>query len=155
MSLHSLKEIRKNTHTVKRYLAEVMPGEPRFTETYENYQLNSEAIHELGHYSDDTVIVAFSAEWCKDCHRNIPILHHISESTGIEVRVFGHLMRDAKNINRRWKIPPSPAAVEEFNVGKIPLIVILDAKGKQLGRIIENPPKDETLEDSILSILLS
>jgi len=155
MGLHQIEKIRDKAHTVQYYLSEVMHGQPKFSATYENYIPDDDTIRKLKGYSEDTVIVAFSAEWCKDCHRNIPILHHISEATGIDVRVFGHLMRDVKNNEQRWRIPPSPVEVEEFNVGKIPLIVIMNMQGKPLGRIVENPPEGKTLEETILNLLES
>ena len=155
MEHHNIEKIRNNTHTVQNYLAEVSVNQPKFIRTLSNYVLDKDVTGKLADYSDDIVIVAFSAEWCKDCHRNIPILHHISDTTGIEVRVFGHLMRDVKNKDKHWRIPPSPVEVEEFNVGKIPLIVILDMKGMQLGQLVENPPEGKTLEETMLKILES
>ena len=41
----------------------------------------------------------------------------------------------------------------EFNVFNIPYIAVLDAEGKELGAVIENPPEDETLEEALLAIL--
>ena len=99
------------------------------------------------------MIFAFSAEWCPDCYRNIPVLAKLEEETGLETRMFGHLMRDAKSPTRLWRIPPSPEEVEEFKVVKIPSMFILDKTGNKVGEIIENPPQGKTLEAAILAIL--
>ena len=79
-------------------------------------------------------------------------LNKISEFSGLEVRVFGHLMRSPLNSSERWKIPPSPPEVKEFNVKKIPLIVVLNKNGEKLGEIEENPPKGTSLEKALLQI---
>ena len=91
-------------------------------------------VKELKKRAKDYLIIVFSAEWCPDCMRNVPVLDLLAEATGIEVRVFGHIMRDAKSNTRKWAIPPSPPEVEEFNVVKIPLIVVLRRTGKNRER---------------------
>jgi thiol-disulfide isomerase/thioredoxin len=122
-------------------------------ERYESYRLENEVEIKLKYHNEKYRIYAFSAEWCPDCYQHIPILAHIQEKTGLKTRVFGHLMRDAKNPNKRWRIPPSPEEVELFEVVKIPSIYILDNQGKKAGEIIENPPMEKRLEDTILDIL--
>jgi thiol-disulfide isomerase/thioredoxin len=101
---------------------------------------------------DKYAVVAFSAEWCKDCAANIPVLARLSEATGLEVRIFGGLKRDTLSTERKWRIPPSPPEVETFHVEKIPLILIFDKKGNEVGRIIENP-LEPTVEGEILKII--
>ena len=62
-------------------------------------------------------------------------------------------MRDAKNPNKRWKVPPSPEEAELFDVVKIPSMYILDNQGNKMGEIIEHPPEGKTLEAAVLEIL--
>jgi hypothetical protein len=97
-------------------------------------------------------VVAFSAEWCKDCAVNIPVLALISEATGLEVRIFGGLKKDPLSHTRKWRIPPSPPEVEMFHVDKIPLIILFDKEGKEVGKIIENPREKPTLEEELIII---
>jgi RimJ/RimL family protein N-acetyltransferase len=85
--------------------------------------------------------------------RNVPVLELITAATGLEVRVFGHIMRDAKSNMRKWAVPKSPPEVEEFNVPKIPLIVILKKDGEKAGEIVENPPPGKTVEQALLDIM--
>ena len=153
MSIHNPEKIRNQTPNINEYLKEVSPENPNFKQKHDEYRIDKKITNKLSAYSNSTLIVVFSAEWCKDCHHNIPVLDHISDATGIEVRVFGHLMRDAKGSKRRWRIPPSPVEVDEFNVIKIPHIVILTQKGEIVGEIIENPPEGISLEKAILNIL--
>ena len=99
------------------------------------------------------MVVVFSAEWCKDCVKNVPVLCLISEFTGLEVRVFGHIKTDPLNPKIRWKIPPSPPEVKTFDVKKIPWILIFDKKAKEIGKIIENPKYTPSVEEELLYLI--
>jgi len=68
------------------------------------------------------------------------------------MRVFGHLMCNPLNPKEKWRIPPSPPEIREFNVVKIPLILVFNKKGRKLGDIIENPPEGLSLEAALLKI---
>ncbi len=117
------------------------------------YQLNPETVNQLKEFSNRYLIVAFSAEWCKDCAANIPVLALISEATGLEVRIFGGLKRDPLNPKRKWRIPPSPPEVETFKVDKTPTIMLVKREGEEVGRIIENPKYMPTLEQELYEII--
>jgi thiol-disulfide isomerase/thioredoxin len=149
-----LAETRKRTMPVSQYIDSLeRPFKEMFLSRKNTYKLNQEAIAKIKKFADKYFIVAFSAEWCKDCTANIPVLALISEKTGLEIRVFGGLMKDPLSHERKWRIPPSPPEVEIFNVDKIPLIILFDKKGKEIGRIIENP-SEPTLEGELLKIIL-
>jgi thiol-disulfide isomerase/thioredoxin len=105
-------------------------------------------------FASKYMIVVFSAEWCKDCTEHVPVLALISEATGLEVRVFGGLKKDPLSQERKWRTPPSPPEVETFNVDKIPVILVFDRKGNEIGRIIENPRQALTLQEELLEIIL-
>ncbi|MDI6690325.1 MAG: hypothetical protein QME50_00450 [Candidatus Bathyarchaeota archaeon] len=62
-------------------------------------------------------------------------------------------MKDPLSRERKWRIPPSPPEVETFNVDKIPLIILFDNDGKEIGRVVENP-HEQTLEEELLKIIL-
>jgi hypothetical protein len=62
-------------------------------------------------------------------------------------------MRDAKSNTRKWAVPPSPPEVEEFNVPKIPLIVVLKKDGEKVGEIVENPSPGKTVEQALFDIM--
>ncbi|MEM3696582.1 MAG: thioredoxin family protein [Candidatus Bathyarchaeia archaeon] len=149
-----LKETRKRTVPVNQYIDSLKQTfKEKFLARKHTYKLNQEAINRIKEFADKYLIVAFSAEWCKDCAANIPVLARISEKTGLEVRVFGGLMKDPLSHERKWRIPPSPPEVETFNVDKIPLIILFDKNGKEIGRIVENP-REPTLEEELLKIIL-
>jgi len=152
--IFDLEAIRSNSESVADYLTSSEEKAPRFAERKSTYKLNKDIVEKIKAYAGSTVVVVFSAEWCPDCFRNVPVLGLVSEQTGLEVRVFGHLMRNAKNPNEKWAIPPSPPEVRVFNVIKIPLITLLNQDGEKLGELVENPPKGVTLEEAVLDILL-
>jgi thiol:disulfide interchange protein len=151
----NLSEIRKKTVSVEQYLDSLEePFRERFLTRKQTYTLNQEAVNQLKKVADKYVIVAFSAEWCKDCAVNIPVLALISEATESEVRIFGGLKKDSLSHTRKWRIPPSPQEVETFQVDKIPLIIVFNKEGKDIGKIIENPRKKPTLEEELIQIIL-
>lgn len=152
----NLSETRKKTVSVNQYIKSLpQPFLEKFLTRKQAYQLEPEVISQLKNFANKYVIVAFSAEWCKDCTANIPVLALISETTGLEVRIFEGLKKDPLSHTRRWRIPPSPPEVETFNVDKIPLILIVDKEGKEIGRIIENPKHMPTLEEELYEIIKS
>ncbi len=151
--MYDLEKLMKNSEKVSEYISASTLKAPAFKENYEKYVLDNDIVDGLKRYKENALIFAFSAEWCPDCQRHIPTLGLIADSTGIDVNIFGHLMRDPKSSKGQWRIPPSPPEVEEFNVKRIPTIILLDKKGQKLGEIIENPPKGTNIEKAILEIL--
>jgi thiol-disulfide isomerase/thioredoxin len=150
---YDIEELRRNSESVSDHMSRVGGASSPFTRRLEEYVLEKTVIQDLKRYVEDAVVIVFSAEWCPDCYRNMPVLSLISDATGLEVNVFGRLMRDAKNPEERWKIPPSPPEVKDFHVVRIPLIVVLNRDGVKIGEIVENPPEGQTLEEALLDIL--
>ena len=149
-----LSEIREKTVSANQYIDNlVQPFQEKFLARKQAYQLKIDAVRQLKRFADNYVIVAFSAEWCKDCAVNIPVLALISEAAGVEVRVFGGLKKDPLGHAKKWRIPPSPPEMDTFNVDKIPLMILFDREGKEIGRIIENPSKMPTLEEELCEII--
>ena len=151
----ALDEIRRKTVSVDEYLSSMeSPFKEKFLARRESYQLNKKAVDELRRIANRYTIVVFSAEWCKDCTNNIPVLDLVSQATGLEVRVFGHIKRDVLSTKEKWRIPPSPPEVKTFGVEKLPWIIIFDKKGEEVGKIIENPVHTGSIEEELLYILL-
>ena len=146
-------KLRKGSEAVHDYVSTPSKAKEAFDKRRTEYKLDAAVIKELKKKAKDYTIIVFSAEWCPDCMRNVPVLDLIAEATGIEVRVFGHIMRDAKSNTRKWAVPPSPPEVDEFNVPKIPLIVVLNKDGEKAGEIVENPPPGKTVEQALLAIM--
>lgn len=154
MATANLKVMIKRTVSVNKYINEMtQPFKEKFSRRKLTYQLSEEVVKKLRSYAKDVVIVVFSADWCKDCAANVPVLALLAERTGVKVRIFGGLKTDPLNPRERWRIPPSPQEVKTFDVQKTPHIIIFDTQGKPLGTIIENPKPENTLEEEILQII--
>ena len=150
----NLSEIRMRTVSASDYISNLEePFREKFLERKQTYQSNQEAISQLRASAGNYVIIAFSAGWCKDCAVNIPVLAVINEASGLEVRVFGGLKKDPLSQEHKWRIPPSPQEAETFNVEKIPLIIVADREGREIGRIVENPAYQPTLEQELCEII--
>ncbi len=146
-------KLRARSEPVHNYVSEPSKAKDAFDKRREEYKLDAAAAKEIRKKAKDYVVVAFSAEWCPDCMRNVPVLNLVAEATGLEVLVFGHIMRDAKSNTRKWAVPPSPPEVYEFNVPKIPLIAVLRKDGEMVGEIVENPLPGKTVEQALLDLL--
>jgi thiol-disulfide isomerase/thioredoxin len=150
-----LSDIRRKTVSANQYIESLkQPFRDKFLTRKQTYQLKQEAINQLRKFADKYIVVAFSAEWCKDCATNVPVLALITEATGLEVRIFGGLKKDSLSHGKKWRVPPSPQEVETFQVDKIPLIVVFDKKGKCIGKIVENPREKPTIEEELVKIIL-
>lgn len=150
----NLWEIRIKTVSVKDYIENLEePFREKFLTRKQTYLSNQEAVNKLKNLAKEYVIVAFSAEWCKDCASNIPVLALLSEIIGLEVRIFGGLVKDPLSHTKKWRIPPSPPEVETFQVDKVPFMMVFDKNGVEIGKIIENPKRMPTLEQEILQII--
>jgi thiol-disulfide isomerase/thioredoxin len=148
-----ISKIKKNSEAVHDYVSAPSKAKDAFDKRRAEYKLDAAVVKELKKKAKDYTVVAFSAEWCPDCMRNVPVLDMLAEATGLSVRVFGHMMRDAKSNTRKWAIPPCAPEVEEFGVVKIPHIVVVDKTGERVGEIIENSPPGKTLEQALLDII--
>jgi thiol-disulfide isomerase/thioredoxin len=151
-----LSEIRRRTVSVDRYINGLeQPFKEKYLARGQTYELQRETVDRLREFANRYVVIVFSAVWCKDCSQDIPVLALIAESTGLEVRVFGGLKKDPLSHTCKWRIPPSPQEVITFNVDKIPLMMIVDVNGGEIGRIVESPKRWPTLEQELYEIIKS
>jgi thiol-disulfide isomerase/thioredoxin len=151
--MHDLEQLRRKSEPVGEYLSSSAVSVPAFAESAEGYRLDPVVVEGLRSHAGSALVLVFSAEWCQDCRRVLPVAGVISEATGLKVRVFGHLMRDPKRPRGHWRIPPSPEEVEAFQIRRIPTIVVLDRDGRVMGEIVESPPTGRSLEAALLDIL--
>lgn len=150
----NLSETRRNTLSVNQYVESLeQPFQDKFLTFKSTYQLNREAVGYLKENSGKYMVVAFSASWCKDCAKSISVLAMLSDAVGLEVRIFGALKKDPLSSVSKWRIPPSPPEVEPFRVDKIPLIIVFDEEGKEVGRMVETPKSASSVECEISEII--
>ncbi|NHK29957.1 MAG: hypothetical protein FK730_01305 [Asgard group archaeon] len=153
--IHDLNQLKANGLSVSEMI-EKLAGEDGETikENMEKYQPNEQVISQLASKINGFTFVIFSADWCKDCKINVAafakIMKFIPEINAI---FFKGLKSAPKDPNVRWRVPPSPPEVNDFDLRKIPTFYILNEKGKVVGEIIENPEVKPTLEEELVYIL--
>lgn len=155
MKKHDIDKLRKNGITTEEYI-DSLEGKSgkELEENYQKYQPKKEIIKKLAEEAKGYTFIAFSAVWCKDCKTNMAAFAKIvKEQPEIDAICFKGIKSAPLDPNIRWRIPPSPKEVDEFNLERIPTIYILDSKGQQVAEMIENPKNKETLEEELLYLL--
>ncbi|TFG30115.1 hypothetical protein EU527_14920 [Candidatus Thorarchaeota archaeon] len=148
------EDIRRRTTNIQEYI-DKLPDKDRdiVLEAYEEYSLNKEATNELRDILKDLKVVIFSAPWCGDCKRAMPILLHLEKDYGLDAMVFGEIKTDPLNKNVQWRVPPSPPEINEWGATAIPWFEFFDSDGNKIATLIEKPHVKETLEEEMLYIL--
>ncbi len=118
-----------------------------------DYTLKPDILESIKAFDNQFIVVTISADWCKDCIANVPVLDLVHEATGLPVYILGGVKTDPLNPDRQWAVPPSPPEVNTLNIKAIPTILIYAKNGKEIGRIIENPSIKPTLEEELLYFL--
>jgi len=148
------EDIKSRTTNVQGYI-DILPDKDKdlVMEIFEEYSLNEEAAEELKDLLSDLKVVIFSASWCGDCKRAIPVLLHLEKDYGLDAMVFGDIKTDPLNKAVKWRVPPSPPEINEWGVTAIPWFEFFDSEGNEVATLIEKPHVKETLEEEILYIL--
>jgi thiol-disulfide isomerase/thioredoxin len=108
--------------------------------------------------SEKLRIIAFGADWCPDCHKNVPIMIKLVKSLNtddVELRILYGIMVNAlhkpgESIWHKTRSPPE-ASNHKFELRAIPTFYFFNKQGTYLGRIVEHPK--ETIEDDTLKII--
>ena len=149
-----LNEIRSRTTNVREYIDSLRDKDrAKFLEVYNSYKLDVDVVDELRDAVKDLTVVVFSAAWCGDCKRGMPVLLQIEEQLGLEVLVFSKIKTAPLDPDRQWAVPPSPPEVNEWGVTAIPWFNFYTADGNLVGTMIEKPTVKETLEAEFLHVL--
>lgn len=152
---HDLKSLKENGITYKEYIDSLSgkSGE-EFKQNYIDYNPKMDVVNKLAEKSKGYTFVVFSAVWCKDCKINCGAFLKIVEmKPEIEAIFFKEIKSAPLDPNVRWRVPPSPPEVDDFDLRKIPTFYILNREGKVVGEMIENPEHKETLEEELVYIL--
>jgi hypothetical protein len=126
---------------------------PKYEARRTEYAPKQEILASIKKNAEKFLVVAISADWCKDCVANIPVLDLIHEATGLQVYVLGDVKTDPLNPDRRWAVPPSPPEVDILDIRAIPTILLFTLEGTEIARIIENPQILPTLEEELLYLI--
>lgn len=148
------ENIRNRTTNIKGYIDALSEKDRDIVmEAYEEYKPIDEVVDELQEMMKELKVVIFSAPWCGDCKRAMPVMLHLEEKIGFDAMVFGEIKTDPLNKDIQWKVPPSPPEINEWGVKAIPWFEFFDSDGNKVGTLIEKPTIKETLEEEILYVL--
>jgi thiol-disulfide isomerase/thioredoxin len=152
--MQDFSDIRKRTTNVRGYI-DALSEKDRdiIMESYRDYKLNKAALKELEVLTKGLKIVVFSAAWCGDCKRAMPVMLQLEEKLGLDVMVFSGIKTDPLNKKVQWRVPPSPPEINEWGVKAIPWFVFFDSKGNKIATLIEKPTVTPTLEEEIVHVL--
>jgi thiol-disulfide isomerase/thioredoxin len=149
-----LNNIRSRTTNVQGYIDELREKDKDdIIDAYNEYKLDIAVVDKLRDILKDLTVVVFSAAWCGDCKRAMPVMLHLEEQLGLEVMVFSKIKTAPLNPDRQWAVPPSPPEVNEWGATAIPYFVFFDSDGNKIATITEKPKVKDTLEAEILHVL--
>ncbi|MFX0025087.1 MAG: thioredoxin family protein [Candidatus Hermodarchaeota archaeon] len=131
---------------------------------YETYKLKIDVIKKIEDLliiKDESLkILAFGADWCPDCSKNIPRMIKIimyMNKINVEFKILYGIMTNPfhKAGDTIWhKTRSPPEAIDpKFNLKKIPTFYFFNKNGDCLGTIIENPKYKSTLEEDLFEII--
>ncbi len=149
-----LNDIRSRTTNVQGYIDELREKDKGIIlEAYNEYKLDIAVVDKLRDILKDMTVVVFSAAWCGDCKRAMPVMLHLEEQLGLEVMVFSKIKTAPLNPDLQWAVPPSPPEVNEWGATAIPYFVFFDSDGNKVATITEKPTVKDTLEAEILHVV--
>ncbi len=155
LEVHDLEKLKTNGLNVTDMVNKLEGKDGEIIkENIANYQPNKDILSKLSKKAKDYLFVVFSADWCKDCKKNVSAFAKmIQMEPSINAVFFKGIKSAPLDPEVRWRVPPSPPEVNEFDLRKIPTFYVLNKDGKQVAEMIENPEVKPTLEEELLYIL--
>ena len=149
-----LNDIRSRTTNSRGYVDQLKDKyKDIILDAYDEYKLDSGVVDELKDIVKGMTVVVFSAAWCGDCTRAMPVMMHLEEQLDLEVMAFSKIKTAPLNPDRQWAVPPSPPEVNEWGATAIPFFVFFDSDGNRVATLTEKPKVKDTLEAEILHVL--
>ena len=111
---------------------------------YENYKVDSTSLTQLAKLMQDNKVKVVLGTWCGDSKFQVPNFLKITDALKMdEANVSFIAVNGAKEAEN--------GLLTGLNIQRVPTFIITDKKGKEIGRIVENPTK--SLELDLLDIL--
>lgn len=152
---HNLTRLKKNGLSVQEYV-ENLSGKSgqELKENIQKYEPKETVLKELAEKMRGYTVIVFSATWCKDCKINVAaFIKILQKRSDIKAVFFTGIKSAPLDPNIRWRVPPSPPEVKEFNLEKIPTFYILDSNGKVVATMIENPKYENSIEEELIHLI--
>jgi len=133
-------------------------------ENYDTYSPKEDIIKKISLLVSDKKeminLLAIGADWCHDCAKQVPsmlkIVNNINENIikfrilyGVKTNPFH---KEDEPLWHKEKSPPE-ATKPKFNLEAIPTFYFFKKDGQYVGRIVEGPAENSTLEQEILDIV--
>ncbi|MHA1124793.1 MAG: thioredoxin family protein [Candidatus Heimdallarchaeota archaeon] len=152
---HDLKKLHENGKKIDEVIESFdCKGAEDIKDNCENYEPKLEVVNELVAKAKDYTIVVFSADWCKDCKSNVGAFAKIVQLyPEIDAVFFKGIKTAPMDPNIKWKVPPSPPEVNDFDLQRLPTFYILDSKGYVKSILLENPVTKPTVEEELLYLI--
>ena len=135
---------------------------PKIKNNYKVYEPKADILNQilalLKIKNEQLKIAAFGADWCPDCHKNVPHMIKLvkrMKTKDVELRILYGIMVNA--LRKRGEViwhktrSPPEAANPKFALRAIPTFYFFNKNGEYLGQIIEHPK--ETIEEDTLKII--
>ncbi len=153
--IHDVKHLEKAGMQVDEMIKNLKGTDGEILrENFEKYEPKMDVLSELEEKAKGYLFVVFCADWCRDCKTNVAAFAKmIKLKPGINGVFYKGIKTAPKDPDIRWRVPPSPLEVNDFDLRKIPTIYIVDSNGKLVGEMLENPEHKPTLEEELLFIL--
>jgi hypothetical protein len=129
---------------------------------YKVYEPKAEILKDiealLNNKNEQLKIVALGADWCPDCHKNVPrMIKSVKQlkTNKVELRILYGIMVNAlhkpgETLWHKTRSPPE-AVSPKFELEAIPTFYFFNKNGDYLGQIKENPKN--TIEEDTLEII--
>ncbi|CAM1334683.1 thioredoxin family protein [Tenacibaculum aestuariivivum] len=115
-----------------------------FNNSYNEYETDKKIINKLKFFIKDVTIRGFVATWCEDSQQILPSFYKILDEAN-----FNYINSEIVAVNHKKK---GNGLEKNLNITQIPTFIFYK-EGKEIGRFIEHPTLNSTIEKDILKIL--
>ncbi|TFF97439.1 MAG: hypothetical protein EU547_04345 [Promethearchaeota archaeon] len=156
-------DIESSTMSTAEYLTYLKDKE-NLKENYRKYSPKKSILNKISQNvskkNENLNILAIGAEWCKDCVKQVPRMLKIVKSINSNLIHFEILYGIKTNpFHKQGELPwhkersPPEATDPKFGLEAIPTFYFFNKLGRFLGRIVESPEENNSLEEDILKII--
>lgn len=119
-------------------------GSEWFNDFYGYYEIENKTSNEIKENLKGIRIKGFMGTWCGDSQREIPNFYKLLDATD-----FNYKNLELIAVNRAKK---AKDLEKGYNIIRVPTFIFYKG-GKEIGRFVEHPNDDSTIEDDILKII--
>lgn len=156
-------DIKSSTMNTEKYLEHIKEKKDMIN-NFNTYSPNEDVIEQistlLSDKNEEINLLAIGADWCHDCAKQVPSMLKIIKNlnnTPIKFRILygvktNPFHKEDEPLWHKEKSPPE-ATDPKFNLEAIPTFYFFKKDGQYVGRIVEGPAENSTLEQEFLKIL--